>query len=431
MLFLQKIILSQKSGEAKGVFSICSANPTVLEASIKQAACEDTPLLIESTSNQVNQYGGYTGMNPKQFVKFVCSLAERQGLFRERLIIGGDHLGPNPWQNETTINAMAKAHQLIRDCVLAGYTKIHLDTSMKCSDDNPNTPLSKEVSAQRAAELCLTAEDTFRNFVSEHKLPVYVIGTEVPPPGGHKGYDDHILITTTEDAKKTLEETKTAFKKYGIEKAWERVIGLVVQPGVEFGDQNIIEYDHQKANQLSLFIETCDNLVYEAHSTDYQTQKSLTQMVKNHFAILKVGPELTFAFREAVFSLANIENELLAGKKSIKLSNIKTVVDDLMVKNPYYWSKYYCGNECDVSFARKYSLNDRIRYYWSNIDVQNTLKRLINNLNSNKIPLSLVSQFMPIQYKKIREGKLGNSPNEWIEHNIGLVLLKYAQACRN
>jgi len=431
MSFLQKIILSQKSGEVKGVFSICSANPTVLEASIKQAAREDTSLLIESSSNQVNQYGGYTGMNPKQFVKFVWSLAERHGLFRERLIIGGDHLGPNPWQNETTINAMAKAHQLIRDCVLAGYTKIHLDTSMKCCDDNPNIPLSKEVSAQRTAELCLTAENTFRNFVSGRKIPVYVIGTEVPPPGGYKGYNDHILITTTEDAKKTLEAIKMAFKKYRIEKAWERVIGFVVQPGVEFGDQNIIEYDHQKANQLSLFIETCDNLIYEAHSTDYQTQKKLAQMVEDHFAILKVGPELTFAFREAVFSLANIENELLVCKKSIKLSNIKTVVDDLMVKNPYYWSKYYRGNKCDVTSARKYSLNDRIRYYWSNIDVQNALKRLINNLNSNKIPLSLVSQFMPIQYKKIREGKLGNSPNEWIEHNIVLVLLKYAQACRN
>ena len=100
-----------------------------------------------------------------------------------------------------------------------------------------------------------------------------------------------------------------------------------------------------------------------------------------------------------------------------------------MVKDPYYWSKYYRGNKCDVAFARKYSLNDRIRYYWSNIDVKNALKRLINNLSSNKIPLSLISQFMPIQYKEIRAGKLGNSPNEWIEHNIVLVLLKYAQAC--
>lgn len=184
MSFLQKIISSQKKGKAKGVFSMCSANSTVLEVNIKQSAYEGTPLLIESTSNQVNQYGGYIGMNPRQFSEFVWSLAERNGLSREMLIIGGDHLGPNPWQNETTINAMAKAHQLIRDCVLAGYTKIHLDTSMKCCDDNSDTPLSKEVSAQRTAELCLTAENTFRNFVSGCKPPVYVIGTEVPPPGG-------------------------------------------------------------------------------------------------------------------------------------------------------------------------------------------------------------------------------------------------------
>ena len=69
---------------------------------------------------------------------------------------------------------MAKAHQLIRDCVLAGYKKIYLDTSMKCCDDNPNTPLRKEVSAQRTAELCLTAENTFRNLVSEYKPLVFM-----------------------------------------------------------------------------------------------------------------------------------------------------------------------------------------------------------------------------------------------------------------
>jgi D-tagatose-1,6-bisphosphate aldolase subunit GatZ/KbaZ len=59
----------------------------------------------------------------------------------------------------------------------------------------------------------------------------------------------------------------------------------VVQPGVEFDHTHIIDYQPQKAVALSAMVEDYDTLVFEAHSTDYQTPQALRQLVKDHFAI--------------------------------------------------------------------------------------------------------------------------------------------------
>jgi len=96
-----------------GIYSICSAHPWVLEAAMRQALEDETPLLIESTSNQVDQYGGYTGMKPADFVDFVRSIAERVGFSHEHLILGGDHLGPNAWRHLPVDEAMQRADALI------------------------------------------------------------------------------------------------------------------------------------------------------------------------------------------------------------------------------------------------------------------------------------------------------------------------------
>ena len=69
----------------------------------------DPPIaLIEATSNQVNQDGGYTGMVPAQFRDFVQGIAERVGFPLARLVLGGDHLGPNAWTALPADEAMAK-----------------------------------------------------------------------------------------------------------------------------------------------------------------------------------------------------------------------------------------------------------------------------------------------------------------------------------
>mgnify|MGYP002140241092 CR=1 FL=1 len=83
----------------------------------------------------------------------------------------------------------------------------------------------------------------------------------------------------------------------------------VVQPGVEFDHHKVIDYDRAKAARLSRALDGQPHIVFEAHSTDYQTPKALKALVEDHFAILKVGPGVTFALREAFWALDAIERE--------------------------------------------------------------------------------------------------------------------------
>lgn len=424
-----KIINDNKSGIPVGITSVCSANTYVIKSALLNGKKYNQKVLIESTSNQVDQYGGYTGITPMQFRNLVYNIANDCGFPTENILLGGDHLGPNRWQNENSKSAMQKAKEQIAAYISAGYTKIHLDASMKCADDgNIDEPLNPEIVAERASVLCEIAEETFNQNPMNLEKPFYIIGSDVPPPGGSKSHDSNIKITSKEEVEATIELTKKEFDNKNIKDAWDRVIAVVVQPGVEFSDSSVFDYDSKKAKQLTEYINKKSNLVYEAHSTDYQKKSFLRQMVKDHFAILKVGPWLTFAFREALFALAMIEKEFLSENKSVHLSNLIEVTEQQMLSNPKYWLKYYYGDDNEKKFKRKYSLSDRIRYYWTESAVNESIKKLLNNLTLNQIPEALLSQFLPNQYFAVINGEINNLPEDLINHKISEILEIYNYA---
>jgi D-tagatose-1,6-bisphosphate aldolase subunit GatZ/KbaZ len=422
---LDDLVKAQKRGEPRGIPSICSSHPLVLQAAMRRAMKTGTPVLIESTCNQVNQYGGYTGMTPRDFVAFVQHLADENGLPAGQLILGGDHLGPSVWQDEPEDSAMNKSKQLVGDYIHAGFRKIHLDASMKLAEDDSTLPLDVEISGRRAARLAKVCEVTHATMPGT-PAPRYVIGSEVPVPGGAHEHEEGVSVTRVEDARQTIEIIHAAFIREGLEAAWERVIALVVQPGVEFGDDFILGYQPEKALALSNFIESESRLVYEAHSTDYQTRDSLRDLVRDHFAILKVGPALTFAYREAVFSLAMIEQELFDEGDH---SNLITGMDEAMLREPHHWQKYYTGRPDEQAFKRKYSFSDRIRYYWTAPPVKDAVRKLMTNLGTTSLPLTLLSQWLPVQHRKIRSGELENTPSAIIQDKIDEVLIDYSYAC--
>lgn len=420
---LTQMVEQHKRGKASGIYAVCSAHPLVLESAIRYAHANHTPLLIEATSNQVDQFGGYTGMTPADFRDFVCQLADSLGFPQSELILGGDHLGPNRWQNQPAAQAMANADDLIKSYVAAGFKKIHLDCSMSCADDP--VPLTDEIVAERAARLAKVAEETSQQHFGESDL-VYVIGTEVPVPGGAHETLTELEVTTPEAARATLEAHRHAFEKQGLNAIWPRIVALVVQPDVEFDHTHIIDYQPQKALALSKMVEAYDTLVFEAHSTDYQTPQSLRQLVKDHFAILKVGPALTFALREALFSLAAIEEELLPAKTC---SGLRHVLESVMLDRPEYWQSHYHGDGHARRLARGYSYSDRVRYYWPDSQIDDAFERLVRNLADEPIPLPLISQYLPLQYVKVREGNINATPRELIISHIQDILQQYHAAC--
>jgi len=419
---VQSLITAHRRGENVGLYSVCCSNEQVLLAAMQVARHYETPLLIEATSNQVDQFGGYTGMNPAQFRDYVLQLARTQNFPIERLILGGDHLGPNAWQKLPAAEAMAHACELIRAYVAAGFHKIHLDCSMSCADDP--TPLPDAIVAARSAELARIAERTAAD--AGLPAPVYVIGTEVPVPGGEASLAGGLAVTRPDAAAKTLEIHSQAFATPDLLPAWERVVAMVVQPGVDFDHSDVQHYDPQAANALSDFVETQPRIVFEAHSTDYQREASLHALVRDHFAILKVGPAATFAYREALFALAAIERELLPEPEQSRLLD---VLERCMVARPQHWQHHYSGDEQQLQLLRRYALSDRCRYYWGEPEILAVVNRLIDNLRRHAPPLTLLSQFMPEQHAAVAEGRLARDPHALIQHRIYGRLAEYARAC--
>lgn len=427
---LTKIVAIQKSGKAVGIYSACSANSFVIEAVLKKGLEDNSCVLIESTANQCDQFGGYTGMKPIDFKNYVYEIADKLGFDKNKIFLGGDHLGPLTWTSLNEKEAMANSEVLIDAYVSAGFTKIHVDTSMKVADDDPNVRLSDETIARRGVHLVKVAENAYKKLLETNPdavEPVYIVGSEVPIPGGSQAaVDEGVQVTKVEDFAATMNTFKDTFEKEGISDVWDRVLGIVVQPGVEEKDSGCTEYDRSKAVELAKAIRTIPDLVFEGHSTDYQTKIKLREMVEDGVAILKVGPGLTFAAREGLYALSFIEDE--ACKTNGKTpSNFREVLDAEMLKNDKHWKKHYHGTDVEIALKRKYSFSDRSRYYYTTDAVKAAIDTLLDNLKDG-CPLNLLSQFMPIQYTKVREGVLKNDPKELVLDRIGNTIDEYLYA---
>lgn len=415
------IVRAHRAGQAVGIASVCSAHPLVIEAALREARRNGGVALIEATSNQVNQFGGYTGMTPPQFRDFVARIAAGSDLPMERVLLGGDHLGPNCWQAEPAERAMALAAQMIADYVAAGFRKIHLDCSMSCAGDP--RPLSDVLVAQRAARLCAVAEQTWQAAGGEP--PVYIIGTEVPVPGGATEDLYALEVTRPEAALATLAAHRAAFAAAGLGDAFARVVGLVVQPGVEFDHHKVIDYVPEKARALSRSLDGEPGLVFEAHSTDYQPPALLRALVVDHFAILKVGPAVTFALREVYWGLSAIAQEI----QGLPADPFRQAVLQAMRDDPRYWKAYYT-DPARQALDLQYSLSDRIRYYWATPPVQAACAALLAEFAGRPPPLTLLSQYLPRQFAAIREGRLPHDVRAMLLDGVVHVLRQYAQACR-
>lgn len=381
-----------RAGQPLCLTAVCSAHPWILKAAIRYAKKRQQPCLIEATCNQVNQDGGYTGMQPIDFVRLVQGIADAEQLSKSNLILGGDHLGPNPWRHLSASKAMAKAQILVAAYAQAGFAKFHLDTSMRCADDP--AVLDERVIAERAATLAAVIESV----CDEHTLPLpaYVIGTEVPPPGGAAHHLEVVVPTSADSALKTISLHRAQFEAHGLTKAFERVIALVVQPGVEFGDSNVYAYNATKANGLAHVLTLEPAFCFEAHSTDYQSPSALTQLCSDGYSIQKVGPWLTYAYREALYSLDAIAGALC---NNYVAGSLPEAMEFAMIENPEYWQHHYLGSANEQSLKRHFSYSDRIRYYWATETAERAVGELLNTLGNQALPEILVSQFLPQHWR--------------------------------
>ncbi len=397
--------------------SFCTANVDVLRAIFERFGDGGQPLLIEATCNQVNQHGGYTGMTASAFAGQIDALARECGVDRRRLILGGDHLGPAPWQQRDADHAMREAAAMVASYAAAGFRKIHLDASMRCSGE---AALDEALMAERAATLCAASESAVTG-----ERPVYVVGTEVPRPGGTGAEDEALAVTRPPDIRQTLDTHRTAFYRRGLEDAWRRVVAVVVQPGVEFGNETVVQLDADKAVPLTGVLADYPGLGYEAHSTDYQTGEALTGLVALGFRFLKVGPALTFAFREVVFAMAHIESQLFGHDAR---SHVVSVIEAEMRRDPSHWRSYY-RDDGSLCYDMRFSLSDRIRYYWDRPNVKAALATLFDNIEAARDRPALLHQYFPEFEIGAAHGPDEPLARRLIRSRVGRVAGDYMRAC--
>ena len=413
MIDIHGLIEANRGGAPRGLPCFCTANEHVLRAILAFAAEAGWPTVIEATCNQVNQDGGYTGMTPSDFMRWLGGMATEAGVPMDRLLLGGDHLGPNPWRGEPEGVAMDKAREMVRLYVEAGFSKIHLDASMPLGGEPPP---SVERIAERAADLCAVAEA----HAPDPSRLIYVVGTEVPIPGGETEEPDALDVTSVERLENTIATHRAAFAARGLDAAWDRVAAVVAQPGVDFGHSRVYAFDPAPARPLARAILAEPGLAFEAHSTDYQPMRALRALVESRFVFLKVGPELTFRFREAAFALAEIEREIAPPRPS----RLGEAVARRMEEEDGPWRDHYRGTPAEVALLRRYSYSDRIRYYWSDPLVAEALGRLIGNLRSARLSEAIVSQ----HFAGLDFGAIPTDPVRLIETHVQLCVRRYFAA---
>ena len=411
-------------GERKGIYAVGSHNSTILEVCFQQALVDGSPVLLEISANMLVLPGQSGKTSPADFINRIKHIAAEAEFPQDRLFFGVNDLSPSLWQDESDESALNKTCELISDIVDLGINKMGIHAGELLKGDPVGETLAQEIIIARETVLYQAAERAAVKLPGEKK-PLYVIG--VHPRQGTK--EDQMNIVRKEDVEIAVDQFAQTAEAAGLPEIKERLLAVRIFLGNGYDSESVIPFDSSLLKELGGCVCGDRSVVLEALQTDFQSQTVLNQLVGNHFAFLSVGLELTYTMREALFSLALMENETMIGKPGVYLSNFIIELDRAMQSAPHHWQEYYTGNGFEQLVARKYSFYDRSRFFLENKDVRKMRKRLYDNLTANPVPLTVLRQFMPRQYERVTAGELENKPKALVMDAIRYALHRYSRAC--
>jgi len=420
------IMKANCKGERKGIYMVRSQNPTVLEAYFNQALADGAPVLIEISADilDLRRQGGK--ISPEDFIKKAKHIAVKTGFPRERLFLGINDLSPSLWQDGSDESALQKACEFISGLVGLGFNKLGIHAGNLRKGDNVYGTLAQEKSIARETALYQAAEQAAVDLPDEEK-PVYVINA--CPGQVIGGAEDQGRAASRKDVENAVNRFAQIAAAAGLPEMKKRLLAVRASPGSGFDSEKVIPFDSSLIKEMGGCGHGGHPVALEVQQADFQPQTVLNQLVDSHFAFLSVGSELTYVMREALFSLAVMENETMIGKPGVYLSNFIIELDRAMQSAPQVWEKYYLGNGFEQLVARKYSLFDRSRFFLEDKEVRKMKKRLYDNLVAHPVPLTVLRQFMPRQYERVAAGELENEPKALVMDAVRYVLRKYSRAC--
>ncbi len=130
--------------------------------------------------------------------------------------------------------------------------------------------------------------------------------------------------------------------------------------------------------------------------------------------------------RQALFAFGRMEAECVPFDRQ---SHLLQVIEDAMLKQPADWKSHYHGSPDHQHLLRMYSYRNRIRYYWLVPEVKQAVSILMTNMERHSLDEILLSDFLPGQYEKVRNGSLEPQALPLLLDKIEDALAPYRAAC--
>jgi D-tagatose-1,6-bisphosphate aldolase subunit GatZ/KbaZ len=367
---LRLILHLHQSGQAKiTLLAVCPNSVAVLEAAVKVAAENKTPMLFAATLNQVDRDGGYTGWTPSQFVAQMRAFAEKYN-WSGPLYPCLDHGGPWLKDRHTLAGlsleaAMAEVKQSLTACLEAGYQLLHIDPTVDRSLP-PGEPLALETVVSRTVELIAHAE------AERQRLGLPPIAYEVGTEEVHGGLVD---FSNFQSFLSHLREKLAARDLYPT--AWPGFI--VAQVGT---DLHTTQFSRADAQRLYGIVAPLGSLI-KGHYTDWVT--NLEDYPLTGMGGANVGPEFTSEEYLALKDLVLKEKALQHSRADLRPSNFLEALEQAVVTSGR-WKKWRQPEEQGLDFSqlsperRDWLTQTGARYVWTEPQVLAARRQLYQNL---------------------------------------------------
>jgi D-tagatose-1,6-bisphosphate aldolase subunit GatZ/KbaZ len=389
-------------GERIGIISLDALHPIVVEAYLLSALEDGFPAVIEVGAHSFSD----NRTTPSAFTNNINQIAEKVEFPLDQLIFSAYDLNLLVQMDTADQNEQKKISHIISEIIEGGFGIFGLNAS-----------------GANFGELIRTIEKSVSENLGAHK-PLYVIdlpGAQADPgrgsfsdPAENDAKIPHLIEEMLVDCEPNIKE---------------RILAVRMSLGRGHDGETVFPFSKHVFSDIHARLKAVFPNLLGAGHIDHQPQSILSELVKAHFGYMRVGSELTYTMREAIFSLAMMENESMQGKPGVYLSNLMVELDKAMQFSPDRWSAYYPGNGFEQLLARKYSLYDRSRFFWDDEEVQEAWARLVQNFKSYPVPVTVLRQFMPDQYAHLVSGEIQNTPETLVLDKLQDILRRYSTAC--
>jgi D-tagatose-1,6-bisphosphate aldolase subunit GatZ/KbaZ len=349
------------------LLAVCPNSAAVLEAAVKTAQRNQTPMLFAATLNQVDLDGGYTGWTPSAFVAELQTCA-RKYQWEGPLYPCLDHGGP--WlKDRHTLDhldlaeTMARVKDSLAACVEAGYQLLHIDPTVDRTRP-PGEPVPVQVVVERTVELIAHAEQAR---LARNLPPIaYEVGTEEV----HGGLVDKARFDLF------LAQLHQQLAARQLTQAWPCF--MVAQVGT---DLHTTTFAPAAARQLYATLSPLGALA-KGHYSDWVANPQ--DYPATGMGGANVGPEFT---SEEVLALQALEQKesALSRYQGFAPSRFSKALQDAVVASER-WKKWLQAEERGLAFEalspvrRGWLLQTGARYIWTEPTVKAARQQLYAHL---------------------------------------------------